>query len=276
MGRQRQRLELVRRDPIGAGHDARRAERLEDTGGRIRMVGAIVRAHPRPQREHGPVGRGSQLDRRPLAAGLRGRDEVLAPFLEPLHGASELPRERRHRDVLGKDLHLEPEAAADVGAHDPHARLRQAERVGQRRAQQGRRLVRRPDRQGFAVPVGEDAPELERRGRAPAVLERLADQDRGARERAVDVALPVAALEQDPVGRERLVDGGDGGPGLPLDLDQLAGIGGHVRVHGHDGRHRFAAEASDAVGEDRPRRGVKPAPSTGARAASSRRADRRR
>ena len=157
-----------------------------------------------------PVGRGGDLDRRPLAPRLRRRGEILAALLEPLHRAAESARQRGDRDVLREDLHLEPEAAADVRAHDPHARLRQAERIGERRAHQRRRLVARPDRQRLAVPVGENAPDLERRGRAAAVLERLADDDRRAREGAVDVALPVPTLEEDLVRRERLVDRRDG------------------------------------------------------------------
>ena len=208
----------------------------------------------RPQRQHRAIGRRRDLDRRPLRAGLGRRGEILAALLEPFHRTSESPRQRGDRDVLGEHLHLEPEPAADVGAHDPHPRVRQTKRIRQGRAHDRRGLVGRPDRERFAIPVGQDAARLERRGRAATVLECLAQDDRRAREGPVDVALSVTALEQDLVGRERLVDARDDRFRLPLDGDQLTRIGRDIGARGHDGRHRFAAKAGDAVGQRRPRR----------------------
>ena len=84
------------------------------------------------------------------------------------------------------------------------------------------------------------------------MLECLAQDDRRAREGPVDVALSVTALEQDLVGRERLVDARDDRLRFPFDGDQLTRIGRDIGVGGHDCRHRFAAKAGDAVRQCRP------------------------
>jgi len=156
------------------------------------------------------------------------------------------------RDVFREDLHLEPEAAADVGTHDPHAGLRQTESVGKRRAHDRRRLIPGPHGQRLAVPVGENAARLEGRGRAAAVLERLAHDDRGEREGAVDVTVPVTALEQDLLRRERLVDGGHRGSRFPFDADQLSRVRRNVRIRRHHRRDRLTAKSGDAVRQRRP------------------------
>ena len=86
--------------------------------------------------------------------------------------------------------------------------------------------------------------------------ERLADDDRRAREGAVDIALPVASMEQHLVRRECLVQGGDGRQRLPVDRDQLPRVGPEIWARGDHGGHRLAREPRDAVGQRGPcRRG---------------------
>src|SRR5207244_2606485 len=62
-----------------------------------------------------------------LVARMRGGEEVLAAVLDPAHGPPELAGEEGDQEVLGVDVALDAEAAADVGRHAAHARFRKAQ-----------------------------------------------------------------------------------------------------------------------------------------------------
>ncbi len=205
------RVVFVRQHPVRTGQDARGSQRLERRRGRIRVIRARIGHDARPDRQQRAVGRRGDLDRRPPFTRLRRRRQILTALLDPFHRPLEHPRERRHRDVFGEDLHLESEAAADVGRHDPDAHFREVEGRRQRGAEERRALARRPQRQRLAVPVRHHAARLHRHGGAPAVRERLANDERRARESSIDVTGAMAPVEDDAVRGQRLVQRRDGG-----------------------------------------------------------------
>ena len=142
MGCQCHRLVFVRGRPVGARQDARRPQRLQGASGRVRVIRARVGYDPRPQGEQRAVRRGGDLRGRALLTRLGRRAEILAALLDPFHRTAEPARERGYGDVLGKDLHLEPEAAAHVRRDDPYARLREIEGHRQGRPHDRRALTR--------------------------------------------------------------------------------------------------------------------------------------
>src|SRR5207245_459380 len=241
------RLVLVDRRPVRPGQDSQAAERLEGAGERVNVIGPTVGDGARAQAEEHAVTSDRDLDVHALGAGLRRRGEALTPLLYPLHRRTELAGHRCDRDVLRKDVALEAEAAADVGDQEPHTRRGKVEHGREGRLEDGGRLGGRPHRERLAIPVGEDTARLERRRRAPRVLERLAQNQRRARERAIDVALAVAAAEEDTVRRERGVDRREHRERLVLDPDELASVGSEVATRRHDRGDRLAAEVDAAV-----------------------------
>ena len=218
------------------------------------MIRAGIGDHARPECLHATARVGGEVHLHALLARLRGGHQVLAPRLDPLHGAAEAPCQRRHRHVLGEDVHLQPEAAADVGRDHAHARLVQPQRGGQRGAHDPRRLARGPDGQRLAVPGGDGAARLQRRGREPAMGEGLAEDDGRAREGRLDVAAAVGAAEEDRVVAPRLLERHARGPDVVVHVDALHPVGGRVGGgRGHHG-HRLTAEPWLA-GQRRPRGG---------------------
>src|SRR3989442_1483240 len=253
VGEDGDRLVLVDRRPVRPGQDSQAAERLEGAGERVNVIGPAVGDGARAQAEEHAVTSDRHLDVHALGAGLRRRGEALPPLLYPLHPPPELAGNRGDRDILGKDVALEAEAAADVGDQDPHARRRKIEHGREGRLDDGGRLGGRPHRERLAIPVGEDTARLERRRRAPRVLERLAQNQRRVRERAIDVALAVAAAEEDTVRRERGVDRREHRERLVLHPDELASVGGDAATRRHDRGNRLAAEGEAAVSQRGPR-----------------------
>ena len=63
-----------------------------------------------------------------LVALLHGGHEVLAPVLDPFQRTLEQLRRGRHRDILGIDAQLRPEAAADIGRCHAQARFVDAQK----------------------------------------------------------------------------------------------------------------------------------------------------
>ena len=74
-------------------------------------------------------------------------EQVLAAVLDPLHRPPRQLRQHAARDLLGEQVPLDAEAAADVGRDDADAVLGHPQRVGEARAHEVRDLRRRPDRQ---------------------------------------------------------------------------------------------------------------------------------
>jgi len=148
---------------------------------------------------------------------------VLATRLDPLHRPPEPARHRRQQNVLGIDVPLGAEAAADVRRDHPHLLVREPQGRRDRRAHGERYLRRRPDRQPAVRRLGldQDAAWLDRhRGDAGHVESRLdhhvrfgeaaGDVTDGAVGRPGGVVGP---LVEDPrrARRERRLDGGHRG-----------------------------------------------------------------
>ena len=200
----------------------------------------------------------------------RGRQEMLAARLDPFHRASDAARDSGQQNVLGIDVTLGAEAAADVRRDHAHSLLGEAQGRGDRGAHGERYLGRRPDRQPAVRSVGlhQHAAWLDRhRGHARHAEARLDDHVRLA-EAAGDVADDavgwaghvVGPLVEDPrrVCRERGVDRGHRGQHVVANVDELGGVGGPIHVVGDHHRHGLAGVAGLRAGDCR--LGVGPEP----------------
>jgi hypothetical protein len=221
-----------------------------------------VRAHG----HDGAVAARAHLHATGAVARVRRGQQVLAPVLDPAHGAAEPPGQIGDRDVLGVEVHLRAEAAAHGGAEHAQPRLRHRERRRQPRAQHVRGLGRGPHRQRPVLPIERrhHAPPFHGRGAAAGLAERLGEADLGAGQRRVDAALLVAGVHEDVVGQavvhargigshRRLgVDGrGQRRVRHPDDVERILRA---VAVARHDGRHGLAHEARLAHRERGPAR----------------------
>ena len=197
-----------------------------------------------------------------MVAGVDVGDEALQAVGDVLHRTAQELRERRRRHLVGIDVHLDAEGAADVLAHHPHLRLGEAEVLGDDVLHHVRRLGALVDGQaGLAgVPVGDHGARLERHAGVAAEAEARLDDGIGIGEGAVDLAGVKVALEGEVVAKLRVDDGRAGverrrhvGHGLELrvgDLDLLGRVlGGSTRAR-NDGRDRLALPAG-AVERDR-------------------------
>ena len=77
---------------------------------------------PHAQCGEAPVARRAELDVVHLPAPVRHREQVLAPRLEPTHGATEPVREPRDHQLLGVHTALRPEPSADPRRAHAHRR----------------------------------------------------------------------------------------------------------------------------------------------------------
>ena len=95
------------------------------------------------------------------------------------------PRGLRQRELLGVDVDLRAEAAADVGRDHAHLRLGDAADRRDERAHEVRHLRRGVERELAAGrdPVGDDGARLDRHRREPLVVDRQRDLDRAPRRR---------------------------------------------------------------------------------------------
>ncbi len=131
---QRDGLERVRRRQIGAGQDGGGAQRLENAGDRIDMICAGVGHHARPECLHATARVGGEVHLHALLARLRGRHEVLAPCLDPLHGAAEAPCQSRSTSRGGR--------GAVPASPPPRPRGRRASSARSRRRRRARSRAR--------------------------------------------------------------------------------------------------------------------------------------
>ena len=82
---------------------------------------------------------------------------MLLPLLDPAHGAPDQAGQEGDQQVLGVDVSLGAEAAADIERHAADARLGQLQEPGGRPAHRVHHLRCRPDRDGVgALVVGGD------------------------------------------------------------------------------------------------------------------------
>ena len=213
---------------------------------------------------------GLELDHHALAAVPDG-DELLAAREDELDRAPRGPRERRHV-ALEVEVALGAEAAAEQRHDHADVRLGDLERVGDAAAGRVRHLGRRPDGHLVALPLRHDRAGLDRdavdRVRHVAAL----DDDVGAGERRVDVALddrrvaervvgarpsalepryglPVGMDERRVVGERRLEIGHDG-QRLVVDLDQRRSLLGDLGRRRRDAGDDVALEPDRVPGEE--------------------------
>ena len=127
--------------------------------------------------------------------------EALQPVGDELDGARQHHGDDGGGDLVGIDVHLDAVAAADVGADDAHVALGQPHVLGEHALHHVRRLRRVIDGElgAGAVVVGQDRARLQRHAGVAAEVEGGLDDHVGGRERLVDVAAVVDALEAEVV-----------------------------------------------------------------------------
>ena len=189
----------------------------------------------------------------------RGREEVFAACLDPLHRAAEPPRDGGDDDFFRIGVPLDAEATADIRRQHPNARLGEAQRARDGTANGVGHLRRGPHgEQAIGCRrMRDDAARLDRDAGDPRKIEHRFDDHIRLREPACDVADAALRDARDVVGpvvedarrgrRPRRVDAGRGGQGLPGDADRLGAVARVVRVIGdHDG-NRLADVARHQV-----------------------------
>ena len=202
------------------------------------------------ERDELAVGPEPGLDMGHASARRGARGEVLQPVLDPAHRDAELPRGEAHEDDGGEHRRLDPEGPARVGRRD-QAQLGagQPERRGGDRVQRERALEVRPggERALGGVPVRDDAVALDGRAAPAWEAEALADDEVGACQRTVDVAVVERAVGDARVGLGSRFRVEDGVERLVLDLDQLEGVLREVAVPRDHHGNRLAHVAHELV-----------------------------
>ena len=193
---------LVVRELVRAGEQATGHEGLDAGGPGVDRVGAGVAPGVGLDREQLPVGGEPGAQHVAVLAGVGRGQQVLDAVLDPLE------RDPGHRhghqaqgDVLGVEDGLDPEAAADVGGDDADVALGQVEQLGELGAHDVGDLGAGPERQ---LAVGDlvardPGPALDGVAAVPVGGHLAVHDDRGLRERGLDVAGTEGAGEQDVV-----------------------------------------------------------------------------
>ena len=194
-------------------------------------------------------------------------DHGLGARLDPLHRPPGEARGLCDRELLGVDVDLRAEAAADVGRDHAHLRLRDAADRGHERAHEVRHLRRGVERELVARrdPVGHDARAARSDRREALVVDRQRDLDgRGVEDgvEALGLVLDRAAVIARAPRRAICARSGLAGvlgvdhdrQRLVVDDDAVGGVArGRLRV-GDDERDGLADHAHLALGQDRPLR----------------------
>ena len=126
-----------------------------------------------------------------LIALLRGRDEMLAAILDPLHRTPEQDRGKRRDDLFLIKNELRTKAAADVRRNDAHLILVAAEELAQKPHRDVRRLRRAVQREPVFDPIvrSDDAAAFDGMAAAAMLPERLAEDMRRASKGRLDIAV---------------------------------------------------------------------------------------
>ena len=200
--------------------------------------------HVRPERRDLAVLRRRELERGHEVAAVDRRERVLGALLDPLHRRAEAAGERDGEQLLGVDVELGAEAAADVRGDHAQLRLGHPERGRGEQPQDVRHLRRRPERDVAAgLRPGDDAARLDRvrdqrrldvavlHDHVGAVVERARSRASRRRRRScrgsswTSVAPSCAAASTSTIDVERLV----------VDLDELGRVDRvRARVGDHD------------------------------------------
>ena len=209
-----------------------------------RCGGGEVRAHAGPhgaaQAKNAAVASRGELDILHVIAAVGRGLIVLGPCFNPLHGPSKLHR-AEHGDEVALDLrNLAAESAADLRRHHPQPILGNAGDDRHDEAGDVRVLRRIPHRQ-FAGRGGElrdRAARFHRGWNQPLLDDPIANDDRRARKRGVNVAAGHRPMKGDVARRfrvqlwrarrRRLLRIDDGGERLVLDVDQIERVVGLI------------------------------------------------
>ena len=212
---------------------------------------------------------GLELDHHALAAMTDG-DELLAAGEDELHRSPRGPRERRYVP-LEVEVALGAKATAEQRHDHPHMGLGNLERVRDAAAGRVRNLGRRPHGHLVALPLRHDRAGLDGHAVDRVGLVAPLDDDVGACERGLDVALDdrrvaervVVPAERPrpavrlPVGMdegrivcERRLEIGHDRKRLVVDLDQRRGLLGDLRGGRGDAGDDVALEPHRVLGEE--------------------------
>jgi hypothetical protein len=161
-----------------------------DAGGEQLQVGTHVREQLDPHPEDLALARGGDRDLLDLAAPVGGGDVVLRPRLGPLHRLAETPRQRERERLLGVDVELGAEAAADVRGDDADLAVGDAADQGEQVAHEVGHLRGRVDGERAAHRLRDDHDRsgLHRRGQHALLQVPPLDHHVGLREGPLDVA----------------------------------------------------------------------------------------
>ena len=243
---------------------------LDRAGPGVHRIGADAGEVVDLHRQDAAVLRHRDLGVDPVVARVDVGQERFQPVGDELHRPLERDREPHRRHLVGIGVDLDPERAADILRHHPHAVLLEPEMEREDALHHVRRLGRVVDRQvaGRRVEIGDQPARLQRHPGMAAEVEGLLDHRVGVGVGRVDVARGVLPLPGEVVaelgvddrrrGIERGLHVGRGGELLPFDPDQLGGVLGLLAPFGDDGDHRLALPARDLDGERVLGRGLEP------------------
>ena len=247
-------------------HAVRSRQVVHGVGGEAvahHRIGADVGEEAVLERGDRPVGREGDARLVQLLAVVAHGLQMLAPSLRPLHRPAEVERRRRHQHLVGVDLALGAEGAADVGHDHAHPRGRQAEHARDDVALAVRALDRRPHGQhpALRVVLRERASALDRHRGQPLMPEALAHHgEPGSREGWIGVADVAAHLDGHVVGPVRMHTRGGGARGVRADqgrqrrvlhAHRVAPIGSEGRGLGHDDGDGLADVTRALAGQQR-------------------------
>ena len=238
-------------------------ERAEDgdARGQQLQVGAHVRDEADPHAEDLPLARGADRHVLDLPTPVRGRDVVLRAGLGPLHRPLEPPRQDQRQGLLGVDVELRAEAAADVRGDDAQLGVGDAADRGEDVAHEVRHLRRGVEGEAAADGIGrdDDRAGLHRRGDHALLHVAALDDHVGLGERRVDVAdgerpgVAVVRAEllvhERGTGRERGLQVDRGGQLVVVHDHQLGGVPRRRRVARDDDRHGVPDVVDLGVGQ---------------------------
>ncbi len=188
---------------------------------------------------------------------------MLVAVLDPAHRPADPTGEERDQEILGIDMALDAEAAADVGRDTAHPPLRQLENPGGLPAHPVHHLGRGPDRHGLRARIvdADHAPAFHGHAAVAVMIEPPPQRVRRAGQSGLDVALVDGELADD-VGAQLLMDEGstrpyrllcvdDGRQRLQVDRDELGRVLGGVAALRHHHGDRLADVTHLVGGKER-------------------------
>ena len=194
---------------------------------------------------------------------MKAGDEIFTPVLRPPNRRPKLAREPGDDHEFGRQRHLLPEPAADIGGDHAQIRFRHADQFGDDRPHGVRHLGRAVERQALAarIPRRMRGARLQRQGILP--VRSNVDPDtsvrrgRGRVERGGlhpsfddDIAGRLG-MDRRSAGRQRRTRIDDGRHRFDLDLDKIGDVLGLLPRRRDHRRDRLADEAHDILRQHR-------------------------